>query len=233
MSTFVLVHGGWHGGWCWRRLAPLLAGQGHDVYAPTLTGLGDRVHLARPHTGLAAHVQDVLSVLALDDLRDVVLVGHSSSGAVITGVAQRAGDRIGELVYLDAFVPSPGDSVFDLMRPDRREHFERLVDAAGRITIEPEPAMDGWGIHDERDRAWVRPRLRPHPVGGLADPLPEADVPELPRRYLHCTRKDGRDAFAGFAAAAGSDPSWRMDTLDAGHNAMITAAEELARLLGG
>ena len=170
MTVFVLVHGGWHGGWCWRRVAPLLSG--HDVFCPTLTGLGDRAHLARPDTGLADHVADVVAVLELDDLRDVVLVGHSSGGAVITGVAQRRPDRLRELVYLDAFVPAPGQSVFDLLPAARREHFLGLVDASGRIVLDPDPAMDGWGLTVAADRAWVRPRLRPFPVGALRDPLP-------------------------------------------------------------
>jgi pimeloyl-ACP methyl ester carboxylesterase len=231
VSTFVLVHGGWHGGWCWRRVEPLLRGRGHEVFAPTLTGLGDRAHLGRPHTGLAAHVQDVLAVLELDDLREVVLVGHSSAGAVIAGVAQRAGHRIAELVHLDSFVPAPGDSVFSLLAPERRAHFESMVDAAGRIVVEPGPAMDGWAVTDPADRAWVGPRLRPHPVGGLADPLPRTPLPELPRRYVHCTVKPGVDSFAGFAAAAGADRSWRLDTVEAGHDVMVTAPDELAELL--
>ena len=231
MTTFVLVHGGWHGAWCWRRVTPLLAG--HDVHCPTLTGLGDRAHLVRPDTGLADHVADVVAVLELDDLRDVVLVGHSSGGAVITGVVQRCPDRLRELVYLDAFVPGPGQSVFDLLPADRREHFLRLVDDSGRIVLDPDAAMDGWGLTDAGDRDWVRPRLTPFPVGALRDRLPADPMPELPRRYVHCTVKPGGDSFAGFAAAAGSDPAWRLDTLDTGHDAMITVPRALATLLAG
>jgi pimeloyl-ACP methyl ester carboxylesterase len=231
MTTFVLVHGGWHGGWCWRRVAPLLRERGHEVHAPTLTGLGDRAHLARPHTGLAAHVRDVLAVLELDDLHDVVLVGHSSSGAVITGVAQRAAERLRELVHLDSFVPEPGESVFDLLSDDRRAHFEKQVDAAGRIVLDVDRAMDGWAVYEPADRAWVGPRLRPHPVGGLADPLPIVDLPDLPRRYVHCTEKPGFDSFAATADAADADPTWRFDTLAAGHTPMVTAPAALADLL--
>jgi pimeloyl-ACP methyl ester carboxylesterase len=231
MTTFVLVHGGWHGSWCWRRVTPLLESAGHEVHCPTLTGLGDRAHLGGPATGLADHVTDVVAVLELDDLRDVVLVGHSSSGAVISGVAQRVPDRVSELVYLDAFVPSPGRSVFDLLPVARREHFLRLVDGSGRIVLDPDTAMDGWGITAAADREWVRPRLRPFPVGALRDPLPSDPLPELPRRYVHCTVKPGGDSFAGFAAAARSDPAWRFDALDTGHDAMITAPDALAALL--
>ncbi len=230
--TIVLVHGGWHGGWCWRRVTPLLRASGRDVRTPTLTGTGDRAHLARPDTGLATHVADVVAALELDDLRDVVLVGHSSSGAVISGVAQRVPDRLAALCYLDAFVPQPGQSVLDLLPPARREHFLGLV-RDGRIVLDPGPAMDGWAVRDPVDRAWVGPRLRPHPLGGLADPLPDTPVPDLPRTYVHCTDKPGGDAFAGFAAAARSDPGWQVHDLATGHDAMVTAPAALAELLPG
>jgi pimeloyl-ACP methyl ester carboxylesterase len=231
MTVFVLVHGGWHGSWCWRRVAPLLPG--HDVHCPTLTGLGDRAHLARPDTGLADHVTDVVAVLELDDLRDVVLVGHSSGGAVITGVAQRCPERLRELVYLDAFVPAPGQSVFDLLPAARREQFLRLLDGSGRIVLDPETAMDGWGVTAVADREWVRPRLRPFPVGALRDPLPADPVPELPGRYIHCTVKPGGDAFARIADAARTNPAWRFAEIETGHDAMITAPEAVAALLAG
>lgn len=232
MTTFVLVHGGWHGGWCWRQVAPSLLAGGHDVHCPTLTGLGDRTHLGRPDTGLATHVDDIAAVLELDDLRDVVLVGHSSGGAVITGVAQRCAERLRELVYLDAFVPSPGQSIMDLLRPERREHLLRLVDGKGRIVLDRDAAMDGWGVTGDADRSWVRPRLRPHPVGALADALPPEPLPDLPRRYVHCTVKPSGDSFSGFADAARTDPSWRLDVLDAGHDAMVTEPAAVAALLG-
>jgi pimeloyl-ACP methyl ester carboxylesterase len=231
VSVYVLVHGGWHGGWCWQRLAPLLRAAGHLVHTPTLTGLGDRAHLAAPRTGLATHVEDVVARLEMEELREVVLVGHSSSGAVITGVAQRAGERLAALVYLDAFVPRPGQSVLDLLGPERREHFLSLVDADGQIVLDWETAMDGWAVRDHVDRAWLRSRLRPHPLGGLADLLPPGPVPDLPRHYLHCTDKPAGDSFAGFAATAQDQPEWRLDELDTGHEAMVTAPERLARTL--
>ncbi|QYN34198.1 alpha/beta fold hydrolase [Pseudonocardia sp. DSM 110487] len=229
MTTFVLVHGGWHGAWCWRRVTPLLTG--HDVHCPTLTGGGDRAHLARPDTGLADHVADVVAVLELDDLRDVVLVGHSSGGAVITGVAQRCPERLRELVYLDAFVPAPGQSVFDLLPAVLRERFLGLVDGSGRIVLDWEAAMDGWALTAAADRDWVRPRLRPFPVGAVRDPLPLDPVPELPRHYIHCTVKPGGDSFAGFADAARTDPAWRFDELETGHDPMVTTPAALAAVL--
>ena len=201
------------------------------MHAPTLTGLGDRAHLATPVTSLATHVEDVVARLEMDDLHDVVLVGHSSAGAVVTGVAQRAPDRLAGLVYLDAFVAGPGQSVLDLVAPARREHFLAAVDVAGRIVLDWEVAMDGWAVRLETDRTWLRPRLRPHPVGALADPLPADRMPDLPRHFVHCTDKPGPDSFAGFAAAASTDPAWRFDALDTGHDAMITDPAGLARVL--
>jgi pimeloyl-ACP methyl ester carboxylesterase len=231
MTTFVLVHGGWHGGWCWRRVTPLLLDEGHDVHTPTLTGVGDRAHLAAPSIGLDTHVRDVVEVLELDDLRDVVLVGHSASGAVVRGVAQRCADRLREVVHLDAFVPEPGRSVLDTMSAGRREYFLDMVDDLGRIVHDWDAALDSWAVTDPADRAWVRPRLRPHPIGGLSEPLPHDPVPDLPHRFIHCTVKPGHDGFAGFAAAAADDPKWRLDTIDTGHDAMVTAPSELAALL--
>src|SRR5262245_39315930 len=120
-TTFVLVHPAWHGGWLWRKVVPPLRKRGHQVFTPTLTGLGERSHLARADTGLDVHVTDIVNVLKYEALSEVVLVGHSSSGAVITGAADRAPEHIAQVVYLDAFVPEDGQAVFDLVAPDRRQ----------------------------------------------------------------------------------------------------------------
>ena len=120
MATFVLVHGGWAGGWQWREIASLLRAAGHDVFTPTLTGLGERVHLASPDVGLDTHIQDILMVLEYEDLHDVILVGYSYSGMVITGVAERAPERLAHLVYLDAYVPRDGQSLLDMLGPERQ-----------------------------------------------------------------------------------------------------------------
>lgn len=228
----VLVHGGWHGGWVWRPVADRLRAAGHEVHAPTLTGVGERAHLHGPWLGLATHVEDVVAVLRMEDLHDVLLVGHSSSGAVITGVAQRAADRLAGLVFLDAFVPEPGRSLHDLMAPDRRAFFLGRVDADDRIALDPDAAMDGWAIRDEGLRAWVGPRLTPQPRRVPDDPLPDVPVPALDRWYVHCTDKPAGDAFARFAAAAREDASWRgVETLATGHDAMVTDPDGTARIL--
>src|SRR4051812_17631525 len=121
MSTFVLVHGAWHGGWCWDRVAPRLRTAGHEVHAPTLTGLSERAHLLSPTVGLDTHVEDVVRLLDVLALRDVVLVGHSYAGQIVTAVADRRPDAIATRVYLDAFVGGDGDSAVSL-RPETRSH---------------------------------------------------------------------------------------------------------------
>src|SRR5438132_4781326 len=122
MATFVVVPGASAGAWSWNRLViPMLRRKGHDVYAVTLTGLGERIHLASPEVDLETHIQDVVNVLFYEDLRDVVLVGHSYGGMVITGVADRAPERLRQLVYLDAAVPSDGQAIADLSGPERRQ----------------------------------------------------------------------------------------------------------------
>ena len=117
MATYVLVHGGGHGGWCYQRVARRLRAAGHEVHAPSLTGCGDRAHLVGPHVDLDLHTRDVAALLHSEDLRDVILVGHSYGGMVITGAADRAADRVGRLVYLDAANPVNGQSLVDVAGP--------------------------------------------------------------------------------------------------------------------
>src|SRR5262249_44459260 len=172
MAVFVLVHGGWHGGWCWRRVAPPLRAAGHAVYTPTLTGLGERAHLATPATGLDTHIRDVLGVLAYEDLRDVILVGHSMAGMVVTGVAERAPDRLAHLVYLDATVPRDGESDLDChpeLRGDRPAAFEARAGSDGRLAPRLRPHL--FGIDSAADSAWVNGLLTPHPIKAFTDPL--------------------------------------------------------------
>ena len=113
-KTFLVCHGAWSAGWAWKKMHPLMAAAGHRLVTPTYTGLGERAHLANPSIDLETHIEDVLNVITYEDLRDIVLVGHSYGGLVATGVADRARDRVTQLIYIDAFVPADGQSLFDL-----------------------------------------------------------------------------------------------------------------------
>jgi pimeloyl-ACP methyl ester carboxylesterase len=231
MATFVLVHGAWHGGWCWGKVAPLLRAAGHDVHAPTLTGLGERAHLLTPATDLETHVRDVLGVLACEDLHDVVLVGHSYGGVVITAVAGRMPERLAHLVYLDAFVPEEGQCVLDLLPPERAATFREQARTHGDGWLVPAPPLELWGVTGAADVAWAAPRVLPQPLSTLEQPLrlPGGEVPPppLPRTYI----VTDYPVFRPFSERAGADPGWRLRHLATGHDAMITTPGELAALL--
>ena len=166
MATFVLVHGAWHGGWCWRDVAAALRAQGHDVLAPTLSGVAERARLA-PHADLSLHVEELAGLLYFADVREVVLVGHSYGGLVVSGAAARASARLARLVYLDAFVADAGQSLFDLLRPERREVYESTA-IDGLI---PSPPPEVFGVTEPRLAAWTSDRLTPQPLPTWTEPL--------------------------------------------------------------
>jgi pimeloyl-ACP methyl ester carboxylesterase len=238
--VFVLVHPAWFGGWCWQKVATSLRSAGHRVYTPTLTGLGDRAHLAAPDVSLSTHVEDVVNTLVFEDLDGVVLVGNSSSGAVITGVAGRVPERLARLVYLDAFVPGDGESVLALIPAKRRAEMEELVESEGDGWALPRfaaPSWDrfvpaAWGVTDDGDLRWILPRLRPTPFGHFTEPLrldgPAGDVPR--RAYVRCRRwpHAGFDRHASDAAASAA---WDLYELQSAHLPYITSPRETTELL--
>ena len=240
MATFVLVHPAWFGGWCWTRVAPLLRAAGHAVLTPTLTGLGERAHLLDHGVDLQTHVEDVVNTLVYEDLAAVVLVGNSSGGMVVTGVADRVPERVAEVVYLDAFVPEDGECVFDLLAPERRAVMEALVEEEGNGWLLPRTAPPPWEeilprlwqITDPADLAWALPRLRATPVGHLTRPvrLVRGAAGHLPRSYVRCTRYP-QPTFDRYAQQAREVPGWRYRELDCSHLAAITCPGELAAVL--
>ncbi len=161
-KTFVLVHGAWHGGWCWRRVADLLEKQGHKVFTPTLTGLGERSHLLRAGINVSTHVTDVVNVLKWEGLTDVVLCGHSYGGLVVSGVAEQAADKIGSIVFLDAFVPDNGDSMAELTNQAVRDQLKTATER-GDLGV---PARSAAAfLVNEKDQAWVDAMCVPQPIG--------------------------------------------------------------------
>ena len=173
MATYVLVHGGGHGGWCYQRVARLLRSAGHEVYTPTLTGLGERAHLLSGGVDLDLHIRDVVAVLEFEDLRDVILVGHSYGGMVITGVADRAADRIGRLVFLDAANPVNGQSLVDVAGPviEMVRPLGTTVDGVELVLLPSPDAGRLYGVTDEADLAWMADRLTGHPWTCFEQPL--------------------------------------------------------------
>lgn len=233
MTNFLLVHGAWHGGWCWRRVARILRSAGHEVFAPTLTGLGEREHLMSADIGLDTHIADVLGVVQYEDLSDVVLVGHSYGGMVIAGAAEKASGRIAHLVYLDAFVPEDGKSLCDYQPPEITDMFRETTRTQGDGFKLPcfIPA-EAFGVTNEEDLAWVRPRLNPHPLKTKLDKieLKNPKAAKLPRTFIYCN-DPAVGPFGQFAERIRDDDSWQYRELPTGHDAMITKPEQLADLL--
>jgi pimeloyl-ACP methyl ester carboxylesterase len=231
MATFVVAHGAWSAGWAWKKMHPLVSQAGHRLVTPTYTGLGERAHLAHPDVDLETHILDLLGVLRCEDLQGVILVGHSYGGMVATGIADRARERIAELVYLDAFAPQDGESAFDLQPAERRNEVRERARAHGdgwRISPNPMPPDTS-----EADRAWAEPRRVPQPIKTFEQRLRlQNGEPALPRHYIYCTRSGPGDVFRRFYDRARRE-SWQTYEIDASHNPHITAPETLARLLDG
>lgn len=219
-ATYLIVHGAWGGSWSWRRMDSILTAHGHEVYRPSLTGLGERVHLASPAIGLQTHITDIVNVLVWEDLHDVILVGHSYGGMVITGVADQVPERIRHMIYLDAFVPDSGESVRALARPEMAALMDQYL-------------VDGLVPPVWTDSAAPIPKDVPHPVKTLTDPLiltnPRARG--VPATYV-LTEEPGQtpDPFAPFAERAAAR-GWRVLRMEAGHVPNRTAPVPLAALL--
>jgi pimeloyl-ACP methyl ester carboxylesterase len=231
MATFVLVHGGSHGGWCYRKLSPLLRAAGHEVFAPTLTGLGERKHLLGPEVDLDLHVTDVVNMLEYEDLTKVILVGHSYGGMVITGVADRARARIGHLVYLDAAHPKNGESLVDVA-PQMMAMARSEMSEIGGVEVVSGPnsqAVPYFGVTDPADHAWMVSRLLPHPWKCYAQPLAlqnEPAIRRIPHTNICCT--------AGLQRPGYREEMKRADLffeIDTGHDLMITEPEAVAEML--
>ena len=205
MSTYVLVHGAWHGGWCWRFVRPLLK---DPVFAPSLTGLGERKHLARPDIDLDTHIEDVVSLLEMEDLRDVVLVGHSYGGMVVTGAADRSHARIKRLVYLDAFVPENRKCALDYVVPERAARMREEGERVGTITP---PPVSLWGLTKPEHIDFVKPREVRHPYRTMAQPIRltnEAALARIPKTFIYCS-SPATGSFDAFAARYRNDSAWR------------------------
>ena len=230
MATIVVVHGAWSAAFAWRRLRTLLRASGHDLVTPTHTGLGERWHLSAPSVTLDTHIQDVLGVLETEDLADVTLVGHSYGGMVATGVADRARDRIRQLVYLDAFVPHDGQCLFDLQPAEHRVRAEAQAREQGQGYLVPANPMPPDTASE--DLEWLMPRRRPQPLATFSTPLRlTGGELTLPRTYIFCTRVGPADSFRRFSLRARSEPGWRYLELDASHNPHITMPDTLAGVL--
>jgi pimeloyl-ACP methyl ester carboxylesterase len=230
VATFLVAHGAWSAGWGWKKMRPLLRARGHELLTPSYTGLGERAHLASPQVDLETHIADILGVLQYEDLHNVVLIGHSYGGMVATAVAERAPERLAQLVYLDAFVPYDRQCLLDLLTAETRARMREAARTEG----------DGWRVPpiplppdtSAEDVAWITPRRMMQPLRTFEQPVHLTGAGDLlPKAYIYCLRPTPEDVFRQFAQRARIEEGWRYYEIDASHSPHITAPESLAALL--
>lgn len=233
MSNFVLVHGGGHGGWCYKKVARLLRDAGHDVYTPTLTGLGERTHLLNASTGLSTHITDVVNTILYEDLFNVILVGHSYGGMVITGVADRVADRIRELVYLDAAHPRNGESLVDVAPVSMQfaRSSSQFIGGVEMVMWPNDAMVAAMGVKHPDDEELLKTKMRPHPWKCFEERLQFLNAgaaQSIPRTNVNCSAnlRTGPDTDQGRQT-----DGHRNFEIDTGHDLMITEPLKVTEIL--
>ena len=228
-KTFLLVHGAWHGGWCWRRVADLMESRGHKVFAPTMTGLGERSNFLVKGIDVSTHVTDIANVIAWENLSDIVLVGHSYGGTIINGVAERMSDKIASIVFLDAFLPENGERLVEKSTPAFRESIAAAI-GRGEIAFKSPPAS-AFGVGDG-DRAWVDGKMTPQPSATFTEAAVYTGARDKIRRKTFIrAMQHNSPTFDANLAKAKADPGWTTHELACGHDVMVIQPERLAALL--
>jgi pimeloyl-ACP methyl ester carboxylesterase len=230
MAQFVLVHGGWRGGWIWKRVAQQLRHEGHDAYTPTLTGLAERSHLLRGDINLSTHIQEILKLIQFEGLNDVLLCGHSYAGMLISGVADAIGDRIASLVYLDAWFPQDGDSIMGLSPAEYQLMHLKDAGQHGGTACSPIPAA--MLQVNEQDRAWVDRMATPHPLATMIEAIRlQGNHLKVKEKMFVLATAWEPNPFRQFYERLQEDSAWTMRTIECGHDAMLDQPEAVVSLL--
>lgn len=230
--VFVLVHGAFHGGWCWQRVSKELRAKGDLVYTPTLTGLAEHKNTLNDKIDLNTHIDDIVNFIIAEDLHNVILVGHSYAGAVIAGVADRIPERLSKLIFLDAMLMENGQSALDVSPDDIRAYFIKATNEYDKGLSIPFFTSDFFGVTNATDIKWVNERLTNQPFKTFSQPLvlKHAYGNHLPLTYIACTQPELR-AIKPFADKTKSSKNWKYLELKTGHDAMITMPVELSNML--
>jgi len=229
-TSFVLVHGAWHGGWCYSRVVKILRDAGHHVYTPTLTGLGERSHLTAMTINCSTHIEDVLNVIHWEGLERVVLCGHSYGGVVVGGVADRMPDRVDALVYLDGVIPESGKSIFDLVRPEAAVALLNRSAEYGGQFLSPEPATT-LGVRSA-DRQIVDTLCTPQPIATFTEKVKLTGAFRTVRKKTYVLTTGWKNpARSLFYDGIKSDLSWEKHEVHCGHDVMLDEPERLAQIL--
>jgi len=228
--NYLLIHGAWHGGWCWKHVAQGLRLQGHEVHTPTFTGCGERAHLLNQKVGLSTFIQDVLAVIENEELNEINLVGHSFAGPVISAVADHMPEKIRRLIYLDALIVPSGESALSILPLEVQQERSRTIDEEGlRMAI---PSAEKMGVFEKNQVAWLNRRLTPHPINAYKEQLnlQNAIGNGIPKTYIAVTNP----SYAPLEKTREwikQQVDWEFEELEAGHDAMITSPKELTELL--
>jgi len=227
--TFVLVHGAWHGGWCWRRVADRLQAAGHAVFTPTLTGLGERSHLMRHDITLDTHITDVVNVFKWENIENAVLCGHSYGGWPISGAIEQVLPQVASIVFLDAFVPRDGQTGLDVASATGREAIERAL-KEGAVS-RPAPTAESFNVNP-KDRAWVDAKMTPQPLGVSTQNIRLTGARErVPKKaYVRATNFQN-PTFDAFFAEAKAKAGWRTFAVSSGHDVMVDEPDQLTKIL--
>jgi len=230
--TIVLVHGSCHGGWCWNKLLPFLKRNDNQIYTPTLTGLGDRSHLLFENINLSTHIKDIIQVFEYENLHDVVLIGHSYGGMVIGGIAHSIPDRIKSIIFLDAYIPQDGKSAFDLIPGLENTYKQRLLKEKGKEWLVLSYTPLEFGVTNPNDVTWMKNRSCPMPFHTHDESLVMQNVTfkKIPKFFITFT-DFGESMFKSIGQEKIDLEGWNYFELRQGHDAMITAPEELSRFL--
>ena len=230
--TFVLVHGAWHGGWCWRRVSDLLRSAGHTVFAPTLTGSGERVHLVRPGLTIDDLAMDVINLIAAEELSDVILVGHSFGGNIISAVADRIPELLNRLVYMDTLVLNDAETGFGKLNPEIvAQRIQSANETSGGLTI-PAPPPAAFGVTEPSDVEWLKRRLTPLPLDCYQVPI-RLEQPlgnGIRKIYIACTNPVYAPAIVTHEWVK-AQKDWQYLELATGHDAMVISPRESAEIL--
>ncbi|AMN40378.1 alpha/beta hydrolase family protein [Rhodoplanes sp. Z2-YC6860] len=228
-KTFVLVHGAWHGGWCWRRVSDLLEKKGHKVFTPTMTGLGACSHLISKDVNLTTHITDIKNFIKWEILSDIVLVGHSYAGIIISGVAEELHGKISSIVFLDAFMPENGDSLAEKAAPAFRDAIANAINR-GDVSLKAPPAA-AFGVA-EADRAWVDGKCTPQPISTYTEKAVYTGGRDKVAKKTYIRAKGyASPAFDAALAKTKADASWKTHEMTSGHDAMVIQPQELTELL--
>ena len=229
MATYVLVHGAWHGGWCWRDVAERLRAYGHTVHTPTLTGLGERAHLLTRAVDLDTHVRDVVAVLEYEDLTEATLVMHSYAGMLLPAIAHEAGDRIARYAVIDGFLPLTGEIAVELLPERAAAHYRDSAAERGEGWWIPPRPMANLGVRDEEVISRVTPKLTPHPLSTYLEPA-RIGLDDVAVQGWFALCSGWASPFARFRATA-VHFGWQVDELPADHEVMLTDPPALADYL--